>query len=445
MRQILWFRRDLRIEDSAILAAAKNEVLPIFIFDPNILENLPKEDRRVSFIYHSLLRLKKKLKTIGLDLAIFYDAPVKVFTKLKELGIDEVVASIDFDQYAIARDKKIEEILPLKRVQDSFLVHPEEVLKNDGIPYRVFTPFYKSMISAYSDTIEPHVTTKNLKLIPYPTKVPKLEEMGFTEVALPVPLDPYERLRWFKEKITAYQERRDYFSEDTTSKMGIYLRFGLISPKQLLNIMTAWHQEGYNVDFYVRELFWREFYNYILYHFPKSETENFDGTVIPWENDAEKFQKWCDGETGVPIIDAAMREFNQTGWMHNRLRMIVASFLTKNLLIDWKCGEAYFAKYLIDYEAASNVGSWQWAAGTGADAAPYFRIFNPYLQSKKFDPEAHFMKSVMPEFSGMEAKFFHIENGLQQGLFSTYPKSIVDINLSRKRAIEVFKKARDGV
>lgn len=449
MKQLLWFRRDLRITDSALLASAKDEILPIFIFDTHILEKLDKNDRRVTFIYDAVLSLKKQLKSLGLDLAIFHGKPEEIISSLKaEKGFDEIVTSVDFDDYAKSRDAKIAKILPFRPVYDSFLVHPEDALKADGTPYRVFTPFYKSLIEGFSGKLGLHpVLDKKVSLISFTFDgTPTLEELGFVRQNLPefATKTAYELLEAFKPKINAYKKERDYFYIDATSKLGTHLRFGLISPKEVFNTMMAWKAEGYQVDDYARELFWREFYHYILYHFPKSETENFDDSHIPWREDKEGFEAWCKGETGVPIVDAAMREFNEKGWMHNRLRMVVASFLTKNLLIDWKWGEAYFASKLLDYEAASNIGSWQWAASTGADAAPYFRIFNPYLQSKKFDPDAIYMKSVMPELKEYDAKLFHIENGLQRGLFSEYLRSIVDINQSRKDAIETFKKARDA-
>ena len=200
---------------------------------------------------------------------------------------------------------------------------------------------------------------------------------------------------------------------------------------------------NHNVESFIRELFWREFYNYILFHFPKSQKENFNSIEIKWNENEEDFQKWCEGKTGIPLIDAAMIHLNNTGLMHNRLRMIVASFLTKNLFIDWKKGEEYFASKLLDYEASSNIGSWQWSASTGADASPYFRVFNPYLQSKKFDKDAIFIKGVMSEFNNIDSRLFHIENALQSNLFITYPKAIVDIKLSRQRAIEKFKEAKN--
>ncbi|ADG92043.1 Deoxyribodipyrimidine photo-lyase [Arcobacter nitrofigilis DSM 7299] len=441
MRQILWFRRDLRIIDNKILEKASNEVLPIFIFDKNILEKLDFDDKRVTFIYDAVLALKKSLQELGLDLYIFFDTPKNVFTKLKNEGFDEVLCSCDFDSYSIKRDKQINEILPLKRYLDSFLINPNKNLKKDGTPYKVFTPFYKSLSwLTSSDKIGEAMINPNLKLSKYENKTPTLDELGFERVTLPEFLkkSPQNRLDDFKEKVKEYEKNRDIFYKDGTSNLGVDLRFGTLSPRMIFNEIKKSDKE--NSEAFIRQLFWREFYNYILFHFPNSENENWNGIEISWSEDEEDFQKWCEGKTGVPIIDAAMRHFNKTGMMHNRLRMIVSSFLCKNLLIDWKKGEQYFAKKLLDYEASSNIGSWQWAASTGADSVPYFRIFNPYLQSAKFDKEAIFIKSVMPELKDVDAKLIHIEGALKD----KYVNSIVDIKYSRDRAMRIFKEAKNA-
>lgn len=444
MKQILWFRRDLRVSDNAILSNAKDEVLPIFIFDKNILENLPKDDKRVTFIYDSVLTLKKNLQEIGLDLAIFFDEPKNIFTKLKAQNFDEVLCSIDFDSYAKKRDEEISSIIPLKRYLDSFILNPNEHLKNDGMPYKVFTPFYKSLHElTNSNSIEERKVNKNLSLINFDySQTPSLEELGFLrqELAKFLYKDVKTLLEEFSFKIDSYEEDRDYFYKDATSKLSVHLRFGLISPVQVFN----YYKQFANNEFFIRELFWREFYNYILFHYTKSEFENFNGLNIPWNESEEDFIRWSEGNTGIPIIDTAMRHLNKTGLMHNRLRMIVASFLTKNLFINWKKGEKYFALKLLDYEASSNIGSWQWGASTGADAAPYFRVFNPYTQSQKFDKEGIFIKSVISELKEVEPKLFHIENGVGQNLFINYPEAMVNIKLSRQRAIDKFKEAKNA-
>ncbi|APW64604.1 deoxyribodipyrimidine photolyase [Poseidonibacter parvus] len=445
MSQVLWFRRDLRIEDNAILSNAKGKVLPIFIFDKNILKSLSKDDMRVSFIYKSVLGLKEKLKNIGLDLAIFFDEPVNVFKKLVEKGFDEVLCSVDFDSYAKTRDEKIEEIIPMRRFLDSFILNPNDHLKKDGTPYKVFTPFYNSLkLITSSNNIEELKRNETLQksIFDYDF-IPSLKQMNFEEQELPdfLELEAYELLKQFKEKINDYKVQRDYIYVNATSNISVHLRFGLISPKQVFNYFKSFNDE--NSEFFIREIFWREFYNYILVHYPYSEHSNFNNIELSWNENEDDFNKWCEGKTGIPIIDAAMIHLNKTGTMHNRLRMIVASFLTKNLFIDWKKGEKYFASKLLDYEASSNIGGWQWGASTGADASPYFRIFNPYLQSKKFDKDAIFIKSVLPQLKDLDAKLFHIENGASSNLFVDYPKSMVDISLSRKQAIEKFKRAKN--
>jgi deoxyribodipyrimidine photo-lyase len=410
------------------------------------LDILPKEDKRVSFIYNSVQKLKSLLKTLGLDLAVFYGKPIEVISKLtQEYGIDGVLCSVDEDDYAKKRDDAVSKMIRLRRFADSYILYPEHIFNKEGKPYRVFTPFYKSLSMIWeSDALELYAPVKNARLLPssYYQDMPALEDLGFEEQTLPGYLykEPLEVLNDFVPKLQAYQEARDFFYLDATSKMAVFLRFGLISPRQIFNAV----KKETGSEFYIRELFWREFYRYILFHFPKSQFENFDNSKVVWSSDLERLEAWKNGNTGVPIIDAAMRHLNQTGEMHNRLRMITASFLCKNLLIDWKEGEAYFALKLLDYEASSNIGSWQWAASTGADAVPYFRIFNPYVQSVKFDKEACFIKSVIPELKEIEPKLLHKEQGLSGNMFiENYPSnSIVDMRLSKERAITAFKAAK---
>ena len=441
-KQIVWFRRDLRISDSAILEYASGEILPIFIFDKNILDPLPKDDKRVTFIYKSVKKLKTELQNIGLDLEVFYGYPEEIFKELlkKYPDLDEVICSCDFDSYAIQRDKKIEALLPMKRFYDSFLVHPSHTLKSDDTAYKVFTPFYKNLMPLWDcDRIHEAAISPLLQLLKYDFHdIPSLESIGFTKQTLPNHLNKSATtlLEEFIVKLPHYQESRDYFALDGTSKIATHLRFGLISVKQVFNTVKK-HPDS---EFFIRELFWREFYNCILYYFPKSEFTNFKDKQIQWKQNEEHFRLWCEGKTGVPIIDAAMQNLNKTGMMHNRLRMIVASFLTKNLFLPWIWGEQYFALKLLDYEASSNIGSWQWSASTGADSVPYFRVFNPYTQSAKFDKEAVFIKSVLKELKDVEPKLLHKENALNSNLLSYYPLSIIDIKSSRKDAIEMFKR-----
>ena len=447
MKQVLWFRRDLRVVDSEILANAKDEVLPIFIFDKNILNKLPKDDKRVTFIYKSVLELKENLQKIGLDLAIFYSNPKDVFIDLKNQGFDEVLTSIDFDIYAKTRDEECEKILPIKRYTDSFLIYPNDVLKADKTPYKVFTAFYNSLEFLHnSNNIKEFETPKNLKKSKFDYSfIPTLNDLGLKKQDLPDFLykSADELIDIFSKKFENYQENRDYFYLDASSNLSVHLRFGLISPRTLFNKIKRLNAPKKQIDFFIRELFWREFYNYILYHFPKSQFENLNSIKVNWNQNEDDFKNWCEGNTGVPIIDASMRYLNQTGLMHNRLRMVTSSYLIKNLLIDWRKGEEYFALKLLDYEASSNIGSWQWAASTGVDAVPYFRVFNPYLQSKKFDKDAIFIKSVIPELKDVNAKLIHTENGVQSNMFLDYPKQLVSIEYSKNRAIEEFKRANN--
>ena len=444
MKQILWFRRDLRITDSAILSFAKKDVLPIFIFDKDILKHLLPDDKRVTFIYKSVISLKQELKSIGLDLAIFHGKPIEIFSKLKNLGFDEVLCSCDFDYYSKKRDNEIEKIIPLKKYCDSFILNPWETLKKDETPYKVFTPFYKSLAFIHqSDKIELYKRNSSVKIyenFDY-EYIPTLEDIGFKEQKLPKFLTKSANslITEFVDKIDKYEEDRDYFFIDATSNLSVHLRFGLVSPREVFNKIKKLTS---NCEFFIRELFWREFYNTLLYHFPKSQFENFNGLEIQWNKSEEDFQKWCEGRTGIPIIDAAMRHLNETGRMHNRLRMVVSSFLTKNLLIDWKKGERYFALKLLDYEASSNIGSWQWAASTGADSVPYFRVFNPYTQSQKFDKEGLFIKTVLKELKDVDNRLLHKENGVFKDLFVDYVQPMVSIKESRQKAIDTFKRAK---
>lgn len=443
MREILWFRRDLRIEDSAILAFAKKEVLPIFIFDSDILHKLQEDDKRVTFIYKSVLNLKDELKSIGLDLAIFHGKPKEVFKKLLPYGFCKVLCSVDFDEYALKRDKEVEKLLPMSRYLDSFLLNPQQQLKKDRTPYKVFTPFYKSVEYLWrASHIKEYKRNPKLKKVAFNYEtLPLLEELGFKKQKLRSFLkkSAFELLKEFKEKVEFYEKCRDYFYKDATSKLSVHLRFGLISPKQIFNeIRKMESNEG--IECFIKELFWREFYNTILYHFPKSEFENFNEKSLNYKNSDEAFKLLISSKTGVPIVDAAMKELNTTGLMHNRLRMVVASYATKNLLIPWKRCEAYFASKLLDYEASSNVGSWQWAASTGADSVPYFRIFNPYTQSKKFDKEGKYIKKMLPKLKEVEAKYLHIEEAIVNNTSVKYQKPNISIAFSRKRALDFYKK-----
>jgi deoxyribodipyrimidine photo-lyase len=426
---IFWFRRDLRLNDNAGLYHALksgNPVLPLFIFDKEILDKLEdKDDARVTFIYKAIEELNAELQKHGSSLLVIYDKAEHAWDKIiKEHNIASVYANHDYEPYATRRDDAVGETLKKRNIdfktfKDQVILEKEEVTKDDGKPYTVYTPYQRKWYAALKPFhLQAYSTQKYLTNLvkTQPLAIPSLKEMSFERSALPLPDKDY------KDVISDYAEKRDFPAIKGTSHIGIHLRFGTISIRELAK--TAY---GYNNKTWLNELIWREFYMMILYHFPQTMDHAFrpEYDRIKWLNDEAQFKAWCDGQTGCPIIDAGMRELNATGFMHNRVRMIVASFLSKDLLIDWRWGEHYFARKLLDYEMASNVGGWQWAAGSGTDAAPYFRIFNPDSQTKKFDPELKYIKKWVPEYAD----------------FSTYPKPIVDHAFARERCLKVFKEA----
>jgi deoxyribodipyrimidine photo-lyase len=425
---VFWFRRDLRLHDNAALTKALQSaypVVPIFIFDKNILDDLDdRQDRRVTFIYQALEEMQSQLAHLDSFLEVFYGYPLEVFKQITEkYDVKAVFANHDYEPYAIARDQSIKELLEEKGIlfhtsKDQCIFEKKEILSNTGTPYTVFTPYSKK----WRNTL----TTKHLES--YPTeslwgnfyKQPSqrmlaLEEMGFERANQNF---PPKAIR--EDILKNYAEKRNFPAVEGTSRLGVHLRFGTISIRQL-----AQQAQKLN-DTFLNELIWRDFYMMILYNFPHVATQAFrkEYENIEWRNDETEFALWCEGKTGYPIVDAGMRELNATGYMHNRVRMITASFLTKHLLIDWRWGEAYFAKKLLDFDLAANNGGWQWASSSGCDAAPYFRIFNPTEQTKKFDPELKYIKRWVPEFSEF-----------------SYPKPIVEHAFARQRAIETYKKA----
>lgn len=425
---LFWFRRDLRLQDNAGLYHALRSdkpVLPIFIFDPNILDELEdRTDRRVEFIHQALEEIQKELAGHGSTLDVRYGSPADIWKDLlREYTIEKVYANHDYEPYAKERDAATAKLLKannisFKTYKDHVIFEKDEVLKDDGKPYTVFTPYSKKW----------RALLNKFYLSSYPTEkyfsnffkqkrgtIPSLEEMDFQPAGQTFPAK-----EWKANILKHYKERRDLPAIAGTSRLSVHLRFGTISIRKL-----ARDAQKLN-DTFLNELTWRDFYQMILWHFPhvvghacKPEYDN-----IKWRNNEIEFEAWCNGNAGYPIVDAGMRELNETGFMHNRVRMIVASFLTKHLLIDWRWGEAYFAKKLLDFDLASNNGGWQWAAGTGCDAAPYFRIFNPYLQTKKFDPELKYIRHWVPEFEEF-----------------TYPQPIVDHEFARKRCLEVYGRA----
>jgi deoxyribodipyrimidine photo-lyase len=430
---IFWFRRDLRLTDNAGLYQAltsSSTVQPVFIFDTNILDELEdKADSRVTFIHQALNDIQKKLLALGATVDVRYGSPISVFRELTEdYQIESVFTNHDYEPYAIERDKEIERYLKEKGIEfrtykDQVLLEKNEVLKDDGKPYTVFTPYSRKWQSRLTPAhLKQYNTEKHFTRF-YKQEAKKmagLEEMGFKRSALSFPAKDVD-----DGLIRHYEEQRNYPAITGTSRLGVHLRFGTISIRELAGKTSTLSQT------FVKELVWREFYQMILWHFPQVVTNSFKPEYdrIEWRNNEKEFDAWTMGNTGYAIVDAGMRELNNTGFMHNRLRMITASFLTKHLLIDWRWGEAYFAKKLLDYELASNNGGWQWAAGSGVDAAPYFRIFNPVLQTKKFDPKLEYIRKWVPEA---------IDTGFEE---SNYPKPIVDHEFARKRCIEVYSKA----
>lgn len=443
MRKILWFRRDLRVKDNPLLSLG-GEVLPIFIFDENILKDLHVDDKRVTFIFHYLLKLKSDLQNIGLDLKIFYGTPEAVFEHLS--GFDEVVASGDYDSYAKNRDLFISHKLHFRYLHDTYIFKPNEAVKDDGLPYFVFTPFYKKARIALhvKDLQEKKVAGNILIKSDYDgiTKVEvditklslAIESIGFKTQNLNI-IEPKKKLESFKKNISIYSEMRDFLHVDISSNLSVDLRFGTISIREVLREAL---KLGSVSEPFIRQLIFRDFYAYTLFHTPHVENKNYKYSFNGIE-DEQKFIAFCRGETGVPIVDAGVRELLQTGYMRNRARMVVASFFTKDLLLPWQWGERFFAEHLLDYDKASNVLSWQWSAGTGVDPQPYFRVFNPYLQSRKFDKEATYIKKYISELSTVEAKYIHNEEYLLCANIKDYPKPIVTHKEASKRAIKLFR------
>jgi deoxyribodipyrimidine photo-lyase len=426
---ICWFRRDLRLTDNVALFQALNsgyKVLPIFIFDTQILDRLEdKADKRVSFIHAALQEIQAKLVSIGSTLQVFHGSPAQVFEQLTHLyDVKMVFANHDYEPYARERDGQLHNWLKQKGIdfltfKDQVLLERNEVLKDDGLPYTVFTPYsrkWKSVLNASHLQSYPTEAHWHSFLQQPVIPIPSLASIGFQQTAAIFPSQMLD-----EELVKKYALQRDIPALPGTSKLGVHLRFGTISIRQLARQAMPLSET------FLNELIWRDFYHMILWHFPhvgqgKAFKPQYDH--IAWRNNEQDFEQWCQGKTGYPIVDAGMRELNETGFMHNRVRMIVASFLSKHLLLDWRWGEAYFAAKLLDFDLAANNGGWQWAAGSGCDAAPYFRIFNPYLQTQKFDPKLAYIRKWVPEFQEF-----------------SYPKPIVQHELARKRCLEVYNTA----
>ncbi|TKG91959.1 deoxyribodipyrimidine photo-lyase [Puteibacter caeruleilacunae] len=425
---IFWFRRDLRLEDNHGLSKALDgpyPVLPIFIFDDNILDELEEDDARVSFIYESLKKINYTLSNFKSSLAIFKGKPAEIWKNLiATYNIRAVYTNTDYEPYAIKRDQEIHNLLTnhnieFKSFKDQVIFEKHEVMKapkkgQQALPYTIYTPYMKK----WRATFDPSQLVEfkgNNNYLQIHVQFPDLIDFGFTQSAITV-------LPYNLSNLKDYEEFRDYPSRNVCSYLAPHLRFGTVSIRNIIGQLNG------QFDKFLNELIWREFFMQILFHYPKVVENNFkdkyDG--IEWRFQQEEWDRWCDGQTGYPLVDAGMRELNQTGYMHNRVRMVTASFLCKDLLIDWKLGEGYFASKLLDYELSSNNGNWQWAAGTGCDAAPYFRIFNPQNQLDKFDKHHEYVKKWIPEFGT-----------------SKYPKPVVDHSFARQRTLDAYKKAID--
>ncbi len=454
MRRILWFRRDLRIEDNPLLSL-EGEVLPIFIFDTHILTKLPSHDRRVALIFTLVMRLKKALQSRGLDLKLFWGTPEAIFSHLILLGFDEVAASGDYDAYARKRDTEISRMIEFHYLQDTYIFAPDAIHKEDATPYRVFTPFYKKAKTLYTPDHAKSFSPAEQKLIQTDYEgitlydkdrmrklACRLESLGFTPSSVELP-DPQSLLEALPAILKEYETRRDFPALGATSHLSVALRLGMLSIRELLRFLARQEAAGLPTQAFFRQLIFRDFYAYVLYHFPHVEKENYKYPFNGIE-DKEAYEKFCSAQTGVPIVDAGITQLLQTGRMHNRLRMICASFLTKDLLLPWQWGEAFFARHLLDFDTASNVLSWQWSAGTGIDPQPYFRIFNPYAQSKKFDPDGRYITRWLPQLKELTPAQLHDENYLFNHTVDGYPQPMLLHKEAAQRALAYFKSHPKG-
>ena len=426
---IFWFRRDLRLDDNVgFLEALKGDypVLPLFIFDKDILDKLPENDARVTFIFETLQEMRKELQDdYDSSLAMFHDTPEKVFKSLvKDYQIQEVFTNRDYEPYAKERDTSIKELLSKNNIsfntyKDQVIFEKDEVVKKDGDPYLVYTPYKNTWKENFKDhTLKIHYTSQHLDNTVKNTRLPNvsLSEMGFKKSSISFP--EYDTSPTLIEN---YNDTRNFPAKDGTSNLSPHLRFGTVGIRKIYKkAIDAKDETFWN------ELIWREFFMQILYHFPETVNNAFKKKYdrIEWRNNEDEFEKWKTGTTGYPLVDAGMRQLNETGLMHNRVRMVVGSFLCKHLLIDWRWGEAYFAEKLLDYEMSSNVGNWQWVAGSGVDAAPYFRIFNPTTQIDKFDKNKTYINHWVKEYNT-----------------NKYPDKMVDHKEARERCLNAYKSA----
>lgn len=426
---LLWLRRDLRLDDNAALQASLQQNIPIqviFIFDVEILNGLAKDDARVTFIHDRLTSIHAELQTFGSALRVFHGHTIDVFNEIFRTNPPKhIFANEDFEPYARKRDQQVKSIAESNGCAfhlslDHIIFHPSDVLKSDKTPYTVFTPYAKEWKRLYAKRMATNtskkilpITSNSLVEIKDKIRIISLQDIGFHQSKIPFP-----PAQIATDIIEDYDKNRDFPAQNGTSKLGVHLRFGTISIRTLAEVAER------NNAIYLNELIWREFYIMILFHFPHVRDTAFkaDYRHIQWLNDAGDIERWKAGKTGYPLVDAGMRELVQTGYMHNRVRMVTASFLTKHLLVDWRIGESFFAQHLLDFELASNNGGWQWSAGTGTDAAPYFRIFNPTIQARTFDPSSKYIKQWVPEIDTL-----------------AYPNPIIDHTYARQRCLEVYK------
>ncbi|QNK78644.1 deoxyribodipyrimidine photo-lyase [Winogradskyella sp. PAMC22761] len=426
---IFWFRRDLRLDDNhGFFEALKGDlpVLPIFIFDSEILDHLPKNDARVTFIYETLQNIRQTLQDkYGSSLALYHGKPETIHKQLtKDYNINTVYTNHDYEPYAKERDNHIKSLLDeqgieFKTYKDHVIFEKDDVVKKDGTPYLVYTPYMKTWKAKFKTIgLEIFDTNSYLDRLIKNNKLPNLSlsDIGFESSNQKI--EPFEVT---PHLIQNYEETRDFPAKDSTSKLGPHLRFGTVSIRKMVKKAIAETNE-----IFWQELIWREFFTQILWHFPHTVNQAFKPKYdrIEWRYNEEEFKKWSQGQTGYPLVDAGMRQLNETGFMHNRIRMLVGSFLCKHLLMDWRLGEAYFAEKLHDYDMASNVGNWQWVAGCGVDAAPYFRIFNPTTQIQKFDKKHEYLKKWVPDYQEL-----------------TYPQPMVDHKEARERCLKTYKTA----
>ena len=422
---IFWFRRDLRLYDNSGLSAAthsKNKVIPIFIFDTSITDKLPNNDRRINFIFDNLIKIDLELKKkFNSSINVFKGNPTEIFKELiRDYKINSVFTNNDYEPYALSRDKSIKNLLEKNQIQfksfkDQVIFEKNEVVKDDGNPYVVYTPYMRKWKANLNEDLSKLAEKEvvNNFYNPSISGLMKLNEYGFIENDKKI-----EVFKLDKDIVTKYADTRNFPSINSTSKLGPYLRFGTVSVRKIVSGLLKFKDQTF-----LNELIWREFFMQILFHFPHTAKKSFKSKYdkIIWLNDPKSFEAWKNGETGFPLVDAGMKELNNTGFMHNRVRMITASFLCKHLLIDWRLGEKYFALKLNDYEMASNVGNWQWASGSGVDAAPYFRIFNPHTQIIKFDKNREYINKWVDTDS------------------KSYPNEIVDHKVARQRCLDTYK------